>query len=186
MKREFMREVIALERNSRIYNRTILRIVDNPCNDRGFVITFVLAVSCHDAQRGQRHECAEYPNNSGDKGGHREIHSTTSVNASGSTILSSVNSNADLLAELVQFGLRSSMIGVLLQQFKKHLASFPPLALVSVDTREIQIGLIVLRLHADGVFKAVNGVLRMPRAQIKHAKIIQSLGINRAQRNSAF
>src|ERR1700730_1385917 len=90
-------------------------------------------------------------------------------------------SSADLLTKLVQFGFRLNMIGMLLQQFKKNLAGFLPLALDSADTRKIQIGLVVLRRHADGFFKTVNGVLRASCAQIKHTKIVQSFGINRAQ-----
>src|ERR1700693_2445162 len=94
--------------------------------------------------------------------------------------------SADLLTKLAQFSFRLSMIGMLLQQFKKHLAGFLPLALDSVNTREIQIRLVVLGCHPDGLFKSVNGLLRPPSTQIKHAKIVQSLGINRAQTDGAF
>src|ERR1700736_2111823 len=80
LKREFMRVVIALERNGRVLNRMLLRIVDNPCNGCGFLTAFVLAMSCHDTNCCERNECAEYPNNSGGDRGHQAVRSTTPVN----------------------------------------------------------------------------------------------------------
>ena len=81
LKREFMRVVIALERNRRIFNRAMLGITDRSCNDCRFLTVFVLAVGCHHAQRCERNVYAEHSNNSGGDGDHQEVCPTATVNA---------------------------------------------------------------------------------------------------------
>src|ERR1017187_3565641 len=76
LNREFMRMVIALERNRRIFNRAILEIADRSCNDRRFLTVFDLAVSYHDVHHCERSVYAEHPNNAGGDGGHQEVRST--------------------------------------------------------------------------------------------------------------
>ena len=68
-----MRLVAALKRNSRISNRSILRIIDNPCNHRGFLTALILTVSCRDAQRRHRNIRAEHQSESKGVGNHQEV-----------------------------------------------------------------------------------------------------------------
>ena len=71
-----MRVVIALESNSRIFNRTILGIADRSCNDCRFV---TLAMSGRDARRCERNVNAKHPNNSGGDGCHQQVRPTAPV-----------------------------------------------------------------------------------------------------------
>ena len=74
-----MPAVVALERHGRVLNRAIRGITDRPRNDCEYLVAFVLAINCGNAQRGQRNECAEYPNNSGGNGGHQKVRSEVPV-----------------------------------------------------------------------------------------------------------
>src|SRR6202030_4136105 len=181
-----MRVIVALKKHRRVLNRAIHGITDHSGNDCGFLIVFDLAMNRQDAPHLERNANAKYPDNAGDDSGHRVLSTKAPINSESALAILERHFSADLLRKLVQLGLRLSMIGMLLQQFEKHAAGFFPLALYSVYTRKIQIGLVVLRRHSNRFFETVNGFLWSPRAQIKHAQVIQSLRINRAQLDSTF
>src|SRR6202166_3285009 len=154
-----MRVIIALERHGGVLNRAFRGIPDRPRNDCGFLIVFDLAINRQDAPHRERNANAKHPDNAGDDSGHRGLSTKAPINAESALAILERHFSADLLRKLVQLGLRLSMIGMLLQQFEKHVAGFFPLALYSVYTRKIQIGLVVLRRHSNRFFKTVNGFL---------------------------
>ena len=54
-----------------------------------------------------------------------------------------------LLAELRQLLFRLRMVGMLLQEFQKDPAGFLAITQNRINTRQVEIGLIISRRHAD-------------------------------------
>src|SRR5581483_3080765 len=73
------------------------------------------------------------------------------------------------------FGL--GVIGMLLQKSLEHGSGFVRRILEHIDASEIQIGLIERGSDTDALLKARDCLITAPGAKVKHAEIVQCLGV---------
>src|SRR5580693_10805490 len=73
------------------------------------------------------------------------------------------------------------MFRMLLEKFKQDSPGFVRSALDGKDPGEVQVRLIERGRNPDALFETGDCFVPPPRAQVKHAKIIQSLGIRRTK-----